>query len=44
MRSISETITLYGSEFTELQQRINEYQEELKQKIQSTPVPISNIL
>lgn len=44
MRSISETITLYGSEFTELQQRINEYQEELKQKIQSTPVPISNML
>lgn len=44
MRSISDSITLYTAEITELQQRINQKQDELKQKIQKTPVPVSNML
>lgn len=44
MRSISESITLYATEITELQHRINQKQDELKLKIQKTPVPISNML
>lgn len=44
MRSISDSITLYTTEITELQQRINQKQDELIQKIQKTPGSLANML
>ena len=44
MHSISDSITLYTTEITELQQRINQKQDELNQKIQKTPIPVTNML
>lgn len=44
MRSISDSIVLYTTEITELQQRINQKQDELNQKIQKTPASVTNLL
>lgn len=44
IKSISDSIVLYAAEIAELQQRISQKQEELNQKIQKTPVPVSDIL
>ena len=42
--SITDSIALYTSEITEIQQRISQKQDELTQKITKASVPISNIL
>ena len=44
MKSILDSIALYSSEITELHQRISQKQDELNQRVQKTPVPLSNIL
>lgn len=44
IKSISDSIVLYATEIAELQQRISQKQEELNQKIQKTPVPVSDML
>ena len=44
IKSITDSIALYTSEITEIQQRISQKQDDLAQKITKAPVPITNIL
>ena len=43
MKSIADSISLYSSQISELQQMIEKKQDEIRQRIEKTPRPIANI-